>query len=286
MDTLRLTQKDLKKLDKYILHEEIENNESTLFIYNKKELLKLFKITNKEYNENKIYILNELIYLKSYINLKELVLPNKIVKVSGVSSGYTMDFINKNTNLSLIMKSPNISLEDKIYFLKKVAKIISKIENDKDIKQVGFYLGDIHEGNFIYDNKNNIIKVVDLDSGYIPNMRAPISKFLTYNDKLWDFPTKYPLDEEDRHIPNSNTTIISLIYIILNMITDEYTPNMTISEFCECLNILKDIGFEKELLDSIYNIYLPKDNYFNYELLNTIEPKLILKYREIKKVKK
>ena len=154
------------------------------------------------------------------------------------------------------------------------------------LKEQEFHLGDIHEGNFIYDNKKNMIKAVDLDSAYVPSMYAPISKFLTFNDKLWDFPNKYPLDENDRHIPNYNTTILSYIYILLNFITEEYTPNISISEFCNTLNLLNDIGFNKELLDSIFNVYLPKNNYFNFELLNTLSPKLILKYREIKNVKK
>ena len=68
--------------------------------------------------------------------------------------------------------------------------------------------------------------------------------------------------------------------MILNLITDEYSPNMSISYFCKILNVLSDVGFEKELLDSIFNIYLPKDNYLDFNLINSINSKLSLKYRE------
>lgn len=286
MEIIRLSSKDIKSLNRYELHDDIENTESILYLYRKRELLKLFRCTDENYRINKNFILNRLFYLKNYVNMVELVMPNELVKVGGKTSGYTMDFIKENTNIGLILKSTEVSLEDKIFFLREIGKIIEKIELNDILKENSFHLGDIHEGNFIYDNKNNMVKSVDLDSAYIPGMSAPNSKFLTFNDKLWDFPSKYPLDEEDRHIPNYNTTILSYIYMLLNLVSDEYSPDMSISNFCTMLNMLKDIGFERELLDSIFTIYLPKDNYLDFELVDTITPKLIYKYREIKNVKK
>ena len=286
MEIIRITSKDLKKLSKYKLHDSIENTESILYLYKKRELLKIFKSTDEDYRINKNYILNRLFYLQEHINMPELIMPKELVKVSGKNTGFTMEFIKENTNLSLIFKNPKISIEDKLFFLKEIGKIIEKIESNEVLKTNLFQLGDIHEGNFIFDNKNNMVKAVDLDSSYVDGMNAPNSKFLTFNDKLWDFPNKYPLDSNDRHIPNYNTTIISYIYMILNMITEEYVPNMTISDFCSNLNILNDVGLNKELLDSIFAIYLPKENYLDFELVETINPKLILKYREIKNAKK
>lgn len=280
MDIIRLNSKDIKKLNKYELHSHIENTESILYLYNhKKELLKLFKSNDKDYILNKSFIINKLFYIKDNVDMKELVMPNSLVKVSGLSIGYTMDFISQNTNLSLILNSEKVSIEDKIYFLKKIGKIIEKIELNDTLNKNGFHLGDIHDGNFIYDNKNNMIKGVDLDSAYVRGVVAPSSKYLTFNDKLWDFPKKYPLDENDRHIPNHNTTIISYIYMLLNFISGEYTPNISISRFCNILNDLSSVGFNKELLDAIYNIYLPKDNYLDFELIDTITPELVLKYK-------
>lgn len=286
MDIIRLSSKDIKNLSKYELHSNIENRESVLYLYGAYELLKLFKDTSDNYKMNKNYILNRLFYLKEYINIAELVMPKSLVKVGGNTGGYTMDFISSNTNVGLVMRSDEVSIEDKVFLLKCIGKILLKIENDNVLRQNDFYLGDIHEGNFIYDNKNNMVRVIDIDSAYVSGMNAPDSKFLTYNDKLWDFSRKYPLDENNRHIPNYNTTILSYIYMLLNLISGEYSPDMSISNFCNMLNDLKSIGFESELLDIIFTIYLPKDNYFDFDLIDSIDPKLIYKYREIKNVKK
>lgn len=286
MNIIRLTSKDIKQLKKYELHDSIENTESILYLYRKRELLKIFKSTDEDYRLNKNYILNRLFYLKEHINMPELIMPKELVKVSGKNTGFTMEFIKENTNLSLVFNSSKISIEDKLFFLKEIGKIIEKIEANEILRANSFQLGDIHEGNFIFDNKNNMVKAVDLDSSYVDGMNAPNSKFLTFNDKLWDFPNKYPLSSNDRHIPNYNTTILSYIYMLLNMITEEYVPNMSISNFCSHLNMLNDVGFNKELLDSIFAIYLPKENYFDLTLFDTINPKLILKYREIKNAKK
>lgn len=286
MEYLKLSEEKLNKLKPYKLRKGIDNNESKLYLYSLKELLKVFKSNDEHFKSNKLYVLNKLFYIKDHLNLKEFVLPNKLININSLSFGYTMDFIKQNTNLSLILKSKNISIEDKIFFIKKIGNILEKIENNEVLKTINFHLGDIHEGNFIYDNKNNMIKVVDLDSSYVTSIDAPISKFLTFNDKLWDYPIKYPLDENDRHIPNKNTTILSYIFILLNFLTDEYSPNISSKEFLDILNILYYIGFNKELLDSIYNIYSIEDNYFNYELIDTITPNLVLKFKEIKNVKK
>lgn len=286
MEYLKLTEKDLNNLNPYKLHCSIDNTESKLYLYQMSELLKIFKSNDEHFKSNKLYVINKLFYIKEHLNLNELVLPNKLVSISSISFGYTMDFIKQNTNLGLILKNDNISIEDKIFFIKKIGDILKKIENNQVLKNINFHLGDIHEGNFIYDNKNNMIKVVDLDSAYVDTVDAPNSKFLTFNDKLWDYPNKYPLDENDRHISNNNTTILSYVYMLLNFLTNKYSPDMCSKEFLDTLNILYSVGFNKKLLDSIYNIYSTKDNFFNYELIDTITPNLVLKFKEIKNVKK
>ena len=74
--------------------------------------------------------------------------------------------------------------------------------------------------------------------------------------------------------------------MILNYISEEYSPNFNINNFCNMLNIMSSLGFNKELCDSIYNIYKPENNYFDFELIDTITPELVLKYRKIKNAKK
>lgn len=287
MEIIRLSTNDLKKLNKYELNKEIHNTESDVYIYRKNQLLKLFK--DSSYIYNKLYVLNKLFYIKDNLDINELVMPESLVKVSGKPAGYLMEYIKENTNIGMILNSKEINFSDKKYFFIEIAKILRKIEKNDFLKEVNFHLGDIHEYNFIYDNKNNSIKGVDIDSSYVAGASAPTSKFLTFNDKLWNFPNKYPIDiENDRHIPNKNTTIISYIYILLNVLSNMYIPNISIKKFCELLNMLNSVGVNSELLDSIYNIYLPKDNYFDYELVNTITEKQYndFKLLQLKNVKK
>jgi len=79
MEMLNISNKDLRDLEKYELKDGIHNSESNIFIYKDKELLKLFK--NYYDVENKFYVLNKLFYIKENLDSKELVLPNKLVKV-------------------------------------------------------------------------------------------------------------------------------------------------------------------------------------------------------------
>ena len=197
-----------------------------------------------------------------------------------------MDFIKDNINIKTILNSEKISIKDQISFLKKIYKILDKIESNDVLKSLDFHLGDIHEANFIYNKKTNDINVVDIDSSYFEGAYAPNSKYLTYNDKLWFLEDKYPVDKNFNHIPNKNTTILCYIYLLLNYLTNDYSPDFNKHNFCETLNIMISSGFEKELCDDIFNIYTPNDNKLDCDLIDTISPKLVLKFREIKKAKK
>lgn len=283
MKVISLTNNEIKKLKSYKLHENIHNNESNLFLYKNDEILKMFKSCINI--ENKLVILNKLFYLEKYLDVREFVLPKFLVRC-GKRLGYTMEYVRNNTNLAVLLNDDNISLHDKIYFFTRIGNLLKKIEKNDVLKENGFHLGDIHEGNFIYDNINNMVRAVDLDSSYVTGMEAPDSKFLTFNDKLWDFPNKYPLDKNDRHVPNKNSTILSFLYMVMNLVSEEYSPNLSTREFCYYINIMAHVGFHKELLDNMFDLYLYKDNSLDFDLIKTITPELILKFREIKNVKK
>ena len=291
MEILKISNKDLSNLEKYKLLDGIHNSESNIFIYKDKELLKLFK--NYYDVQNKFYVLNKLFYIKENLDFKELVLPNKLVKVDKEPSGYLMDYIKNNTNIGLILKKESIAFNDKKFLLMEISNILKKIENNKSLNKINFHLGDIHEYNFIYDNKENMIKAIDIDSSYVEGAEAPVSKFLSYNEKLWFLEEKYPYIRDNirrvvKHIPNKNTTILSFIYILLNILTGEYSPDFCKEKFCETLNMLGSCGICYDLLDSIFNIYFPKDNYIDYELVNSITEKQYndFKLLQLKNVKK
>ena len=131
MEILKISNKEIGNLTKYELKDGIHNSESNIFIYQDKELLKLFK--NSFDVENKFYVLNKLFYIKENLDFKELVLPNKLVKVDKEPSGYLMDNVKNNTNIGLILKKDKISFNDK----KLAVEYLRYIYSNKKIDDVG-----------------------------------------------------------------------------------------------------------------------------------------------------
>ena len=280
MESINITTKKLDTLPRLHLH-DIEHDESDLYKYSADILIKIFKNSNKDYLKDKMKIINELLYLKKYIEFKSLVFPNYYININNGSKGYAMDYIHNNINGKILLNSDKISIEEQIRFLKEIYEVLNRIESNDILKKNNYHLSDIHEANFILNRNDNRLHVVDIDSSYIDGVIPQKSKFLTLNDKLYNnFETKYPYNDDYIHIPNYNTTIISYIYILLNYLTKEYSPNFNKNDFCEILNIMLSVGFEKELCDAIFNIYKVDDNYFDFDYINAITPKLVLDFRK------
>lgn len=283
MKIIKLKDSDINELKEFKI--DLYLNESKLYFYNNDQLLKIFKNSHKEYIINKMYIINKLFYIKKYLDTNNYIMPNNIVRFNGFNSGYTMNYINNSNNLKIIMDSNNISIEDKVYFLKQIAYILLETENNNILKDIGFHLSDIHEGNFIFDNKDKKIKCVDMDSSFINGSLTSNSKFLTYNYKLWDYEKKYPLIEDGIEkgniIPNNNTTILSFYYMFLNLLTNKESYNFSKIGTYKLIEEMKNIGFSNELINALELIYTNKDNYIDKEIIESITPKLILKYRTL-----
>ena len=62
MQLIRLTNNDLKKINKYEIDNKIVNTESDIYLYSNKELLKIIK--TKDLLLSKLYVLNKLFYIK------------------------------------------------------------------------------------------------------------------------------------------------------------------------------------------------------------------------------
>ena len=270
MKVLEMSNHKFKKLKRYI-PKKINNMECELYLLKDKEawntkykLLKKFNTTNGEYFSNKLYTLNSLNDNEDALQDIDIVLPKELVTLNDSLVGYTMPFIERNISLTEILKS-NRSTKEKIKILKRLGYLLEQIENNKIIK-----LSDIHEGNFILDLDKNKLLGVDIDSSKIGNNNASISKYLTYNINLWDYPYKYPMDEDDIHIPNTNTTILSYIYIIINMLADYPVSNLPIEKYYEYIQKLNSKGLPNELIDVFSLIYTNKNNEWPTYLLDGI----------------
>lgn len=198
-------------------------------------------------------------YISTYFwaNIPELVLPNSLVSLDGNASGYLMPFIEDNINLAILLNNPKINLKVKLNFLGKILNLLIKIREIYSL-QGKFFLGDIHEGNFIFDLNEQAIKAVDLDSAYFKGGPIPISKFTTFNKKLYDNYPKYQKDEiTSRIIPNENTTSLSFLYMLLNILSEDQAYRWSLNEFYQYISYLEKQNFPKDLLTILANIYTP-----------------------------
>ena len=290
MKVVELSTRKLKKLPRLQLTNQILNTEGRLYVYDHKdkwnylrELIKIYYNQSGAHLTDKMYIIGQLLANKEYIDMEELVLPTSLVAVDGNLSGFVMPFIENNINMSLFLNNPKVNLDLKVKYLKEIYAILEKTMNIKELEN-NFYLGDIHEGNFILDIMNQKVKAIDLDSVYINDSANSISKYLTCNANLAENFKKYPLDEDGDPLPNKNTTILCFIYMFLNSISGiDTTYRWSKEEYYSYLSYLASKKFPVEVLDALANIYINSDkNYFDIELLDSIDTKNSYSLRRLK----
>ena len=276
MIVVNVTKRQLRKMPLLNLSRNIVNTEAKLYIHNFKrdyghlnELLKIYYNQSEGYIADKIAVITRLIAAFEKNPMPELVTPTSLVSLDGEISGFAMPYIEDNVNLALFLNNPKIKLELKLQWLKEILTILIKI-NDSHELDGKFFLGDIHEANFIWDITDQIVKVVDMDSSYFIGGPIPISKVTTFNNLLERFPNKYVMDEESgKFIPNKDITSVSFLYMLLNVLSgckDSY--RWSYNEFYSYLSFLKKKEVSKELLDIIANIYTGGNiDIYNPELL-------------------
>lgn len=264
------------------LSRNIVNTEARLYIHDFKkdyshlnDLLKIYYNQDEKYMADKIAVISKLIATFETLDMPELVIPTSLVSLDGEISGFSMPYIEDNVNLTLLLNNPKVKLEMKLQWLKEILAILIKI-NDSHELDGKFFLGDIHEANFIWDINEQSVKAVDLDSSYFAGGPIPISKVTTFNFLLEKFPNKYVMDEESgKFIPNKDITSVSFIYMLLNILSNvENSHKWSYNEFYNYLSFLKKSGLSQELLDIIANIYTAgKVDIYNPELLDSIDSK-------------
>ena len=260
---LNVTKRTLRKMPPLNLSRSIVNTEAKLYIHDYKkdyahfdELLKIYYNQTPGYLADKIAVITKLIATFESLDMPQLVTPTSLVSLDGEISGFAMPYIEDNINLTLLLNNPKVKLELKLNWLKEILAILIKI-NDSHELDGKFFLGDIHEANFIWDIKEQMVKAVDMDSSYFIGGPIPISKVTTFNELLERFPNKYVLDEESgKFIPNKDITSISFIYMLLNVLSNSNNSHKwSYNEFYNYLSYLKKCGLSKYLLDIIANVY-------------------------------
>jgi len=295
MKVLNIGKKQFMTLEKYKLPSDVTNTECELFIVNdrekwetKRHLLKKFYTDDGEYFGNKLLTINTLIDNREEIGMEELVLPEKLAVVNKRVVGFTMPLIENSSNLLSMLNSFEISNEEKINYLRQVGSILKRVESVEKFMK-GFFLTDVHEGNFIVEEKTKIVRAVDLDSCKIADNQPFASKYLATNPNLHLLSQKYPKNIKGIGIPNTNTELLCYNMMVLNYIAHGPIYNMPLDEFYLYLQYLRDTGFSNELLDCFSRLYVYSDNYSPKDLLDQIPQNLnrvnyaVFKYKTRKK---
>ena len=280
MKVINITKRQLRKMLPLNLSRSIINKEGKLYIRDYKQkyghfqdLLKIYNNQSESYIADKVAVITKLIATFESLDMPELVTPTSLVSLDGEISGFAMPFIEDNTNLALLLNNPKVTLSQKIKLLKEILNILIKVQDSHELDGK-FFLGDIHEANFIWDITEQTVRAVDMGSSYFSGGFISVSKVTTLNYLLEGFPNKYILDDESgKFIPNKDITSVSFIYMLLNVLSGcNDSHHWSYNEFYNYLSFLEKKGLSKELLDIIANLYTAGNiDIYNSELLDGID---------------
>ena len=277
----------LNSLEPLILPKDVTSTECELFKYNyygKEKLLKKLYRTNGIIFANKLYTIEALNSNKDNIP-SNFIVPEVLVSINKQIEAFTMKYI-KGTNLSIILNEPTITYEEKINYLKSIGNILEQMKNIRKYTELkDFYIGDIHEDNFLVDTEKQEIFVADLDSCKIADNKSFPGRYLTTASLLRYNEIKYSLlDEPDRiadYKVTEETDIYCYIIMILNYLYDGRVDRLSIEEFYRFINYLDDIEVNKELIENFEKIVVGAQNVNPVNYLDTLSSKQIAKARKL-----
>lgn len=277
MQIINMSKAKLNSLEPLILPKDVTSTECELFKYNyygKEKLLKKLYRTNGIIFANKLYTIEALNSNKENIP-SNFIVPEVLVSINKQIEAFTMKYI-KGINLSIILKEPTITYEEKINYLKSIGIILEQMKNIRKYTELkDFYIGDIHEDNFLVDTEKQEIFVADLDSCKIADNKSFPGRYLT---------TTSLLDEPDRiadYKVTEETDIYCYIIMILNYLYDGRVDRLSIEEFYRFINYLDDIEVNKELIESFEKIVVGAPNVNPVNYLDTLSSKQIAKARKL-----
>ena len=288
MQAISMSQNKYKQLTKMNLPKEVFNTEAIIYDFRYKGEEKVFKklLNNMGVNlANKLYTLEMLDVNRKYLP-ENLCIPDYLTIVGGVVEGFTMPKI-EGINFSTTLKNKNITIEEKIYYLKKIGELLHQLEQIRKYTPFNdFYLNDIHESNFIVNPYKKTITAVDLDSSRVCSKANFASRYLTPLALLNNVKDKYKIIEDNSSSlgyveADSNTDLYCYIIMILNYLYGENINNLNLEDFYNYLTYLEKIGINKELIEIFKNIVSNKDNENPYDLLDTLTTQQVARSRKI-----
>ena len=266
MKMINLSKREFTKLKPLVLSEDIFNAEGVLFDFEykgDKKVLKRLNKTNGPVFANKLYSLECLNFNKEYIP-NNFIVPDYLVGINNEVEAFAMNRV-VGSNLSTILNDSSIDLEEKKYYLKRIGQVLeqmNKIRTYTPLKD--FFIGDLHEDNFVVNLDQKEIYVVDLDSCKIAGNKSSIAKYLTPAALLNNVNGKYKTDIDSSYftsyVVDYNTDIYCYVIVILKYLYNGRINNVSLTEFYNFINYLNDIGVDFNLLECFNKILSNAEN--------------------------
>lgn len=139
-------------------------SEGTIFKYNDM-LYKRFDNVRPTIKANKIEKVTKLqnLNIDFLVNVDSIVLDQKMNP-----KGYTMEKINYTQNMYTCLTDEHMSLNTKVLYLKQLQEKIKNLHNK------GVTLGDLNMSNFLFDNRTDNLKFIDIDNYAIDGLKSDI----------------------------------------------------------------------------------------------------------------
>lgn len=291
MQIINMSKTKLNSLEPLILPKNVTSTECELFkypYYGKEKLLKKLHRTDGIIFANKLYTIEALNANKDSMP-SNFVLPESLVSINKKIEAFTMKYI-KGINLSVILNNPDITYEEKIHYLKSIGRILEQMQNIRKYTNLNnFYLGDIHEDNFLVERDKQEIYIVDLDSCKIAGNKSFPGRYLTNSSLIKYNSTKYQTlsqtDDLADYKIDENTDIYCYIIMILNYLYDGRVDRLSLDKFYDFINYLEDIKVNIELIECFNKIVVGENNINPCNYLDTLTPKQVAGARRLYKKK-
>lgn len=291
MQIINMSKTKLNSLEPLILPKNVTSTECELFkypYYGKEKLPKKLHRTDGIIFANKLYTIEALNANKDSMP-SNFVLPESLVSINKKIEAFTMKYI-KGINLSVILNNPDITYEEKIHYLKSIGRILEQMQNIRKYTNLNnFYLGDIHEDNFLVERDKQEIYIVDLDSCKIAGNKSFPGRYLTNSSLIKYNNTKYQTlsqtDDLADYKIDENTDIYCYIIMILNYLYDGRVDRLSLDKFYDFINYLEDIKVNIELIECFNKIVVGGNNINPCNYLDTLTPKQVAGARRLYKKK-
>lgn len=291
MQIINMSKTKLNSLEPLILPKNVTSTECELFkypYYGKEKLLKKLHRTDGIIFANKLYTIGALNANKDSMP-SNFVLPESLVSINKKIEAFTMKYI-KGINLSVILNNPDITYEEKIHYLKSIGRILEQMQNIRKYTNLNnFYLGNIHEDNFLVERDKQEIYIVDLDSCKIAGNKSFPGRYLTNSSLIKYNNTKYQTlsqtDDLADYKIDENTDIYCYIIMILNYLYDGRVDRLSLDKFYDFINYLEDIKVNIELIECFNKIVVGGNNINPCNYLDTLTPKQVAGARRLYKKK-